>query len=67
MSKKTEPVTPPQTEDDDSQRQQVYQISANRGRARHKMRYVERSVDESGDCRLCVGTLNPEEDDTEKS
>lgn len=69
MNKKTESIAPAQAQadNDDKQRQQVYQISANRGRARHKMRYVERSVEETGDCRLCVGAISPEENDTEKS
>ncbi|MBR9907999.1 MAG: hypothetical protein GYB30_08075 [Gammaproteobacteria bacterium] len=52
---------------DDEKRQQVYQISANRGRAKHKMRYVERSLEDTGDCRLCVGAISPEDDDTEQS
>lgn len=52
---------------DDEQRQKVFQISANRGRARHKMRYVERSLDDTGDCRLCVGAISPEDDDSEQS
>lgn len=52
---------------DEAQRQQVYQISVNRGRARHKMRYVERSLEDTGDCRLCVGAIRPEEEDTDPS
>lgn len=52
---------------DDEKRQQVYQISANRGRAKHKMRYAERSLEDTGDCRLCVGAMSPEDDDTEQS
>lgn len=61
-----EPIENQKQADNDT-RQEVFQISANRGRARHKMRYVERSVDDTGDCRLCVGAISPEEDDTESS
>lgn len=57
----TEPLS------EEAQRQQVYQISANRGRAKHKMRYVERSLEDTGDCRLCVGAIRPEEEDTDPS
>ncbi|RUO46500.1 hypothetical protein [Pseudidiomarina donghaiensis] len=55
------------SQNDDEKRQQVYQISANRGRAKHKMRYVERSLEDTGDCRLCVGAISPEDEDTEQS
>lgn len=51
--------TEPSSETD--KRQRVYQISANRGRASHKLRYVESSSAETGDCRLCVGALSPED------
>lgn len=49
------------------ERERVFQISANRGRSRHKLRYVESSVSDSGDCRLCVGALSPDQEDTDKS
>ncbi len=38
-----------------NQRQRVYQVSANREHASHKLRYVERSAPTTGECRLCVG------------
>ncbi|PHR65910.1 hypothetical protein LG272_06945 [Pseudidiomarina marina] len=44
------------------ERERVFQISANRGRSRHKLRYVESSVSDTGDCRLCVGALSPDEE-----
>lgn len=36
-------------------RQEVYQVSANRGRGKHKLRYVERSqaAQDDGECRMC--------------
>lgn len=40
-------------------RDRVYQVSSNRGNARHKMRYVEASAPAAGECRLCVGNLSP--------
>lgn len=47
-------------------RDRVYQVSANRGRSRHKVRYVEASAPEEGACKLCVGVMvsdsSPEED-----
>ncbi|MGQ4277403.1 SAM-dependent methyltransferase [Pseudidiomarina sp. E22-M8] len=38
-------------------REQRYQFTANRGKASHKLRYVESSADASGDCTLCKGPL----------
>lgn len=68
MNKKAEtPDVDKAPQSDDEKRQQVFQISANRGRAKHKMRYVERSLENTGDCRLCVGAISPEDDDTEPS
>lgn len=49
----------------EEERQRVYQVSANRGRSRHKLRYVESSVADNGDCRLCVGALSPDEQELE--
>ncbi len=43
-----------------TERHRVYQVSANRERASHKLRYVERSVASDGECRLCVGVPTPE-------
>lgn len=40
-----------------SARQQRYQFTANRGKASHKLRYVEGSADAGGDCTLCKGPL----------
>ncbi|PWW14397.1 MULTISPECIES: hypothetical protein [Pseudidiomarina] len=47
------------------ERHRVYQVSANRGRAKHKMRYVESMIadEDSGDCRLCRGALAPNDED----
>lgn len=39
-------------------RDRVFQVSSNRGAARHKMRYVEASAPaQAGECRMCVGSL----------
>lgn len=39
-------------------RERVFQVSSNRGAARHRMRYVEASAPaQAGDCRMCVGSL----------
>ncbi|RUO72955.1 GNAT family N-acetyltransferase [Idiomarina ramblicola] len=38
-------------------RERVYQVSSNRERASHKLRYVEASAPIERDCRLCVGSL----------
>lgn len=62
MSDKADKTEEKQTE---QERERVFQISANRGRSRHKLRYVESSLSETGDCRLCVGTLSPDDDLTE--
>lgn len=51
----------------EEERQRVYQVSANRGRSRHKLRYVESSVADTGDCRLCVGALSPEDKEPEQT
>lgn len=42
-------------------RSQRYQFTANRGKASHKLRYVEGSADASGDCTLCKGPLTDED------
>ncbi|MGM7317580.1 GNAT family N-acetyltransferase [Idiomarina sp. ST10R2A5] len=38
-------------------RERIYQVSTNRERASHKLRYVEASAPIEEDCRLCVGSL----------
>jgi ribosomal protein S18 acetylase RimI-like enzyme len=38
-------------------RERIYQVSTNRERASHKLRYVEASAPVEKDCRLCVGSL----------
>jgi len=38
------------------QRNRVYQVSSNREKSSHKLRYVEASAPED-DCRLCIGSL----------
>jgi len=53
------------TDNEKTERERVFQISANRGRSRHKLRYVESSLSDTGDCRLCVGALSPDDDVTE--
>ncbi|RZQ57030.1 hypothetical protein CWI82_07100 [Pseudidiomarina tainanensis] len=53
--------------EEEHERERVFQISANRGRSRHKLRYVESSVSDTGDCRLCVGALSPEQEENDKS
>ncbi|KGD63899.1 acetyltransferase [Alcanivorax nanhaiticus] len=40
-----------------NERDRVFQVSSNRGRGRHRVRYVEGSASEPGECRLCVGSL----------
>ncbi|MCK0152713.1 hypothetical protein MWU49_03290 [Alcanivorax sp. S6407] len=40
-----------------SERDRVFQVSSNRGSGRHRVRYVEGSAPEVGECRLCVGSL----------
>lgn len=40
-----------------SERDRVFQVSSNRGGGRHRVRYVEGSAPEAGECRLCVGSL----------
>ena len=42
---------------DNKARDRVYQVSSNRQRASHKLRYVEASAPADGDCRLCVGSV----------
>lgn len=50
----TAPDTVPVT----AARERVFQVSSNRGSARHKMRYVEASAPtQAGECRMCVGNL----------
>lgn len=44
-------------QDEVLKREGIYQISTNRGQARHRVRYVESSAPPEGECRLCVGTL----------
>jgi len=39
------------------ERDRIFQVSSNRGGGRHRVRYVEGSVPETGECRLCVGSL----------
>lgn len=41
----------------DRDRAGIYQVSTNRGRASHKLRYVEASAPADGDCRMCVGSI----------
>lgn len=53
------------TDHEQTERERVFQISANRGRSRHKLRYVESSLNDTGDCRLCVGALSPDDEVTE--
>lgn len=62
MSDKADKTEDKQAE---QERERVFQISANRGRSRHKLRYVESSLSDTGDCRLCVGALSPDDDATE--
>ena len=38
-------------------RERIYQVSTNRGRASHKLRYVEASAPAEGDCRMCIGSI----------
>lgn len=45
-----------------TKRNSMYQVSANRNSATHKVRYVESSMPEEGECRLCVGVL-PKKDE----
>lgn len=46
------------TESTTAARDRVFQVSSNRGLARHKMRYVEASAPaQAGECRMCVGSL----------
>ena len=64
MSKPEQGKEPDQEPDQEQQdeRNRVFQVSANRGRASHKLRYVESSLADTGDCRLCVGALSPDEE-----
>ena len=39
------------------ERDRIFQVSSNRGDGRHRVRYVEGSAPEAGECRLCVGSL----------
>lgn len=39
-------------------RERVYQVTANRDNASHRVGYVEASAPTSGDCKLCVGSLH---------
>ncbi|MCK7458627.1 GNAT family N-acetyltransferase [Idiomarina aminovorans] len=48
------------------QRNRVYQVSSNREKPSHKLRYVEASQPAEQDCRLCVGSLAAENDDQNK-
>ncbi|WP_165831908.1 hypothetical protein [Aliidiomarina sp. B3213] len=50
------------------QRETVFQVSTNRSRASHRVRYVESSAPPEGECRLCVGTLTekPKKNEAEK-
>lgn len=38
-------------------RDRAYQVSSNRGRSSHKLRYVEATAPSTDDCRLCVGSI----------
>lgn len=51
-----------------SRRAASFSVSANRGHAAHRVRYVESGGgrDDTGECRLCAGVL-PSDPDTEKS
>lgn len=41
----------------DKLRDRVYQMSSNRGRSSHKLRYIEASAPAADACRLCVGSI----------
>lgn len=43
-----------------NKRDRVYQVSSNREKSSHKLRYVEASLPDQDDCRLCVGSLTAE-------
>jgi len=45
----------------DKQRERVYQVSSNREKSSHKLRYVEASAPDVEDCRLCTGSLTAAE------
>ncbi|MGM0428902.1 MAG: GNAT family N-acetyltransferase [Pseudomonadota bacterium] len=47
-------------------RERIYQVSSNRERASHKLRYVEASAPIEKDCRLCVGSLTTADDNESK-
>lgn len=38
-------------------RERVYQVSSNREKSSHKLRYIEASAPYEDDCRLCIGSL----------
>lgn len=46
------------------QRDRVYQVSSNRKKSSHKLRYVEASAPAQKDCRLCVGSLTATDNDS---
>ena len=58
----------PEQEQTTAARERQFQVSTNRGRARHKLRYVESSVatGDAGECRLCRPSLSSEPDDSEQ-
>lgn len=58
MNKPRKIDSTPVTEFANVARERVFQVSSNRGNARHRMRYVEASAPAEGECRLCVGTLS---------
>lgn len=45
------------TDSNDRDRDRIYQVSTNRGRSSHKLRYVEASAPADGDCRMCIGSI----------
>ena len=58
----------PEQEQTSGARERQFQVSTNRGRARHKLRYVESSVatGDEGECRLCRPNLSPEPENGEQ-
>ena len=50
-----------------TQRDRVFQVSTNRGKASHRVRYVESSAPAEGECRLCVGNLSDRDDQVTES
>lgn len=46
-------------------RERIYQVSSNRQRANHKLRYVESSAPAAGECKFCIGSLADTPADTD--